>query len=332
MAEVQPGDIVLFLISGGSSALLCKPEEGISLAFKQDLFRRLLRSGADIYAMNTVRKHVSAVKGGKLLRRLQGARVINLIISDVPGDDASTIGSGPTTPDPTTLSDTKRVLEEYLGHDVSGDGDTAGFQDFLDSIPQLPETPKPGDPDLPELHTHWVLTPRQFAQQMADIAVGSGLAGKAWVDPESFSGSVERVAAYMSQRALEEIRKEGVPMVLCFHGETEVKVEGGGIGGRNQHLALQFALREMPRLSGEFEVVLMCVGTDGVDGNSDAAGVIVDQNTIKNLQQLGLDPENALRTFDSNTLFKHTSGLIHTGPTGNNVMDAAVLLIRQKPN
>ena len=332
MAQVQPEDLVLFLISGGSSALLCKPEAGITMDFKQELFRRLLRSGADIYAMNTVRKHVSVVKGGKLLRRIPGTRVVNLIISDVPGDDAATIGSGPTTPDPSTLNDAKAVIEHYLPSTSTQDDFHGRIQDLLNKMPHLPESPKPGEAGLPELHTHWVLTPHAFAQTMADLALQTGLAKQTWVDPESFSGSVEHLAAYMSQRALEEVGKGADSLLLCFHGETEVHVKGDGRGGRNQHLALHFALREMPRLSEVFEVTLMCVGTDGVDGNSEAAGVVVDQHTIRDLRQQGLDPEKALSNFDSNTLFNHSPGLIHTGPTGNNVMDAAVLLIRHKPN
>ena len=330
MTQVHAGDTLLFVISGGTSALLCKPEEGIAMEFKQELFRSLLRSGADIHAMNTVRKHVSAVKGGKLLRRIPGTRVINMIISDVPGDDPSTIGSGPTTTDPTTLEDAKRVIERYLNSDSSGDATIAGKTELLELISHLPETPKPRDAGLPEVHSHWVMTPRMFAQGMADLALELGVAERVWVDPESFSGSVERVAAYMYERALGEMKTGIDSMLLCFHGETEVKVEGNGRGGRNQHLALQFLLREMPKLSKEYEVVLMCVGTDGVDGNSDAAGLVVDQNTLSHLQAQGLDPESALRNFDSNTLFQHSDALIHTGPTGNNVMDVAALYVRRR--
>jgi glycerate 2-kinase len=330
MEQVQPGDTLLFVISGGTSALLCQPEEGIAMVFKQELFRSLLRSGADIHAMNTVRKHVSAVKGGKLLRRIPGTRVINLLISDVPGDDPSTIGSGPTTPDPSTLDDAKRVIERYLLSDGSGDAPVAGKTELLEIISHLPETPKPDEADLPEVHTHWVLTPRLFAARLADLALEEGLVERVWVDEKSFSGSVERVAAYMYERALGEIETGVDSMLMCFHGETEVKVEGSGCGGRNQHLALQFALREMPMVSDEYEVVLMCVGTDGVDGNSDATGVVVDQHTLTQLKAQGLDPESALHTFDSNTLFQHSDALIHTGPTGNNVMDLAALYVRRR--
>jgi len=320
LAKVTSGDTVLFLISGGTSSLLCLPEEGIDLRFKQEMFRSLLRSGADISDMNIVRKHLSAVKGGKLLLRLPDSRVINLIISDVPGDDPSVIGSGPTNPDESTIADMFNVIGRYLyeGHLSEAD---------LELLATLPESPKLGDPQLPEVYNFFICTPQKFAQSAAEWAKREWNINQIWVDPNPYKGDVESVVQYIYQSVIDHSSDDGAVKLFSFYGESEIKVMGSGLGGRNQHLALLFGTRVMPYLAARCEVYMLSVGTDGIDGNTDAAGVVINHDTIEQLRNKGLDPNLYLAHFDSHSLFRHTDALIFTNPTGNNLMDLQLLIL-----
>jgi len=313
LARVEAGDLVLFLISGGASAMLCKPEQGIPFEEKQALYYELLRSGADIHAINVVRKHLSAVKGGKLLRHLQASKVINLIISDVPGDDPSTIGSGPTVPDPSTLAQAHDIVKRFLP------GRT---------LPQgLPETPKPWElPDV-TIQNHWISTPQQGAQIAAELLKARMGISEVKVDQQAYLGSLDNVLQHMMSTLERGMVDPPSPKAFVFYGESEIRVEGQGKGGRNQHLALQFALEVMPKWSDR-AMMLLSFGTDGVDGNSPAAGAIVDQSTLTEITRLGRDPREYLQRFDAYSFFMDTPYLIETGPTGNNLMDLQIIVLQ----
>lgn len=309
---VEANDLVLFLISGGASAMLCQPEQGIRLDAKQQLFQALLRSGADIHAINVVRKHLSAVKGGKLLRHFKGAKVINLILSDVPGNDPSTIGSGPTVPDPSTLAQAHAIVRRYLPGTTLPDG--------------LPETPKPEEFGDRSPQNHWISTPLQGAQIAASLLSTYAGIRQVWVDPQAYQGSLTSVLQHFAQTLERGVADPQVPQAFVFHGESEIQVNGQGMGGRNQHLALQFALEVLPKWSDR-SIALLSFGTDGVDGNSPAAGALVDQETLAQLSRLGRDPRDYLERFDAYHFFAGTPYLIETGPTGNNLMDLQVVVL-----
>lgn len=327
--EQQSGDLTLFLITGGASALFCYPAEGISFEDKQQLSSALLRSGASIHEMNTVRKHLSRVKGGQMLRRLKSKTVINFIISDVPGDDPSTIGSGPTIPDPTTLDDVQRIMRTYL-------------PDYPVPL-NLPETPKPGEPGLPEIFNCWVNTPSKAALSFTQEALRLGLAQQVYLATSDYSGKVEVIAKEMFNDVNDLLetgslesrwfhcfgeKASGVyPKMIIYFGESEVNVTGSGRGGRNQHLALLLAREfgKLPELGCNLS--LLSVGTDGIDGNTDAAGAILNHKEIEKLNA----PERLLtrhiENFDSNTLLSDINALLKSGPTGNNLMDLQIILL-----
>jgi glycerate-2-kinase len=237
--------------------------------------------------------------------------VINLIISDVPGDDPSTIGSGPTVPDPSTLDQAHTIVKRYL----------PGI-----TLPKnLPETPKPGEFDKNSPQNHWISTPLQGAKIAAKLLNQQTGIKDIWVDPQAYQGSLASVLQHLEQSIERGCADPGVPQAFIFHGESEIQVKGQGMGGRNQHLALQFAFDILPKWSNQ-SIALLSFGTDGVDGNSPAAGALVDQETLAHCSQLGRDPRDYLERFDAYHFFAGTPYLIQTGPTGNNLMDLQVVV------
>ncbi len=321
LSDLGPDGLALVLISGGGSALLPSPAPGIALNDKIETTRLLLESGADINELNTVRKHLSNLKGGGLARILAPASAGALILSDVIGDDLSVIASGPLSPDPTTFGDALRILR----HRGIFDRMAPAVRERLTAGARggLPETPKPGDPLFRRIQCA-IVGSNRFSL-VAARARAEALGFQTEIISESLSGEARDAGSRFVQRIL-EIRKAGVSgrMALLAGGETTVTVRGKGRGGRNQEMALAFAL-QMEISSGE-SWVFLSAGTDGVDGPTDAAGGLVDSGTPHRIRKGGIDPPLALEENDSGTALEAAGDLVKTGPTGTNVADLAVFL------
>ncbi|MGD9030244.1 MAG: glycerate kinase [Anaerolineae bacterium] len=301
-------DLVICLISGGGSALLTLPAEGLGLDDLQQLTDALLRSGATINEMNTVRKHCSSIKGGHLARLTAPARLVTLILSDVVGDPLDVIASGPTVPDPTTVDTARTVLERHAVGDAR----------------LLRETPKPGDPIFERVQNVIVGSNRLAA--LAAVEKARALGFRALLLGTYVQGEAREVAQVAAALA-KGVRADGDPLpapaCLVWGGETTVTIRGGGTGGRNQELALAAAVA----LDGWPGVLLMALATDGTDGPTDAAGAIVTGGTVSRARLLGLDARAALDANDSHGFFDTLGDLIRTGPTGTNVNDLLFILV-----
>ena len=314
--------LVLSVISGGGSALMPWPREGITLEHTQTTTDLLLASGAPIEEINAVRKHLSALKGGGLARRLAPATVVTFLVSDVPGDVADAIASGPTLPDPTTFRDALTTMERY---GLLEKAPAAVVQLLRDgALGKVEETPKPGDPCFARTHRVFVARNRDFIDAASDalrvsgcepVIVGPGLVGEAREAGRAFAALVEASGRRAS--------REGQPAACIAGGETTVQLVGGGSGGRNQEAALAAAqtLAERPAIAVAF------LGTDGIDGPTEAAGAIVDGGTVGRARDGGLDPEDQLRRNDSHPFFRALGDSIRTGLTGTNVGDVALGLV-----
>ena len=310
-------DLVLCLISGGGSALLTLPVTGLTLADLQTLTDALLRSGATIHELNTVRKHWSRIKGGNLARLVAPARLVTLVLSDVVGDPLDVIASGPTVPDPTTVADAQAVLERY--------GNPWGFgkpQGFYEEV--LRETPKPGDPIFERVQ-HTIVGSNRLAA-LAAVEQARQLGFNAQLLSTYVEGEAREVAKVAAALA-KGIRAYGDPLpppaCLVWGGETTVTIRGEGKGGRNQELALAAALA----LDGWPGILVMALATDGTDGPTDGAGAVVTGETVSRSRALGLDPRAALEVNDSYPFFDALGDLIRTGPTGTNVNDLLFVLV-----
>jgi glycerate 2-kinase len=295
-----PRDLLICVISGGASALLPAPLAGNSLAAKQAITQQLLLSGANIHELNAVRKHMSAIKGGRLAAAAYPAHVLGLILSDVIGDDLDVIGSGPTVGDPSMAVEAECVLRKY--------GVSAG---------PLEETPKPGDPRLARVQNLIVGSNRLAMDAAASKAKELGY--RTLVLSSSIDGETRDIAR-MHAAIAREIRAR--PACILSGGETTVTVRGKGLGGRNQEFVLAAAIA----LAGH-PCTIFSAGTDGLDGPTDAAGAIADEKTLARAQVLKLDAREFLRDNDSYHFFEPLDALVKTGPTGTNVMDVRILLI-----
>jgi len=314
----EADDLVIALFSGGGSALLPAPADGITLEEKQQVTGLLLRSGANIAEVNTVRKHLSFMKGGRLGRLAAPARVVTLLISDVVGDDLSVIASGPTAADPTTVDDALAVvrkfgLERALPPSVRAHLERGGQ-----------ETPKPGDPMFARIHNLVVARNADALEAMASKARTLGYAVVV------LPGSVEGEARTAAERHIARCRALAAasgPGRLCIlsGGETTVTVRGPGRGGRNQ----EFALSASVAMQGWNTAVLLSAGTDGIDGVSSAAGAFADGTTCDRAKSRGIDPAISINRNDSNTFFSSLGDLLVTGATGTNVMDVQILLCEE---
>lgn len=309
-------DLVLCLISGGASALLSLPAEGLTLRDKQDVNRALLRSGADIGEMNCVRKHLSAVKGGRLAAAAAPARVVTLAISDVPGDDPAVIGSGPTVPDETTFAEARAIFDRY---ELTPSAPVARV--LSDAIV---ETPKPGDPRLSTAECILVATPQMSLDAAADAATDFGITPLILGDAiEGEAREVAKVMAGIARQAVRQGQPAPPPLVLLSGGETTVTVRGAGRGGRNAEFQLALALA----LEGEADVWALAVDTDGIDGTEDNAGAVVTPDTLARAAKIGLRPEDMLANNDGYSFFEALGDLIKTGPTLTNVNDFRAILV-----
>jgi glycerate 2-kinase len=311
-----PDDLVLALISGGGSALCAAPAPGLTLADKQAINRALLASGATITEMNCVRKHLSAIKGGRLAAAAQPARVVTLAISDVPGDDPAVIASGPTVADPTTFADARAIIARY------GIEPPASVAARLAQATD--ETPKPGE--LPNAEFDLIATPMAALSRMAETARGLGLAPLVLGD--ALEGESREIGTVMAGIA-RSIRAHGQPLrppaVVLSGGETTVTIGRGpaGHGGRNTEFLLGLAVA----LGGAADIWAIAGDTDGLDGMDDIAGAVVTPDTLSRARARGLDPREMLAGHDSHTLFDTIGDAIRTGPTLTNVNDVRAILI-----
>ena len=313
-------DLVLCLISGGGSSLLAKPGEGITLDEKKAITKALLASGANITEMNTLRKHLSAIKGGRLAVAAHPARVVTLMISDVPGDDPAVTASGPTVPDATTSRDARAVLEKY-GIEIPPSIDA-----YLDS--DASESPSPSHPVFAAAVSRMIATPQMSLAAAADIAASNSITPVILGD--TIEGEAKDVAAVMAAIARQvkfHDQPAAKPCVLISGGETTVTVRSGGgetgRGGRNAEFLLALAVH----LDGLADVYALACDTDGIDGTEDNAGAIITPDTLKRAAGAGLDAKGYLVRHDSYSLFDAIGDLIKTGPTRTNVNDFRAILI-----
>ena len=321
IAELAQGltadDLVLCLISGGGSALLAMPAAGITLEEKQAVNKALLKSGAAIDEMNCVRKHLSAIKGGRLAALCAPARVVTLLISDVPGDAPEVIASGPTVPDSTTCADALRILKRY-GIEIP-----AAAKAGLDS--GAFETPKPGDPRFVGHQVHMIATPQQSLDAAASLARAAGITAHILSDEiEGESHVVGRVHAALARSVARRGAPFAKPCVILSGGETTVTVKSkGGRGGR----ATEFLMGNALALQGEPGVYVLAADTDGIDGVEDNAGAIVTPDTLARAQAQGLKAQDYLDRNDAYNFFAPLGDLVVTGPTFTNVNDFRAVLI-----
>lgn len=316
--EAGERDLVLCLVSGGGSALLPSPAEGITLEDKQETTRQLLACGATIHEINSIRKHLSAIKGGQLAALAQPATVISLLLSDVIGDDLSVIGSGPTAPDETTFHDALDVLDRYLIRSRV----PAHVRERLEAGArgEIEETPKK-TPNAVNV----VIGSNRLAVDAAAVKARE-LGYKTLVLSTTIEGEtrdVARMHAAIAREIVDSGRPVRPPACVLSGGETTVTLRGGGLGGRNQEFALAAAF-DIGRLG---RVAVLSGGTDGTDGPTDAAGAIADSTTMERAAAKGLDAKRALAENDSYRFFDGLGDLIKTGPTGTNVMDLHVALV-----
>lgn len=313
-------DLVICLISGGGSALLPLPTDGLTLADKQRINRELLMSGATIGEMNCVRKHLSAIKGGRLAAACAPAQVLTLLISDVPGDDPATIASGPTVPDPTTCADALAIIDRY------GIGIPEAIRAGLQS--GALETPKPGDAAFEGNRVALIATPRQMLQAVADACAQAGVAAHVLADDmEGESRDIAQAHAAIARSVARHGQPFTKPCVMLSGGETTVTVAKGsapGKGGRGTEFLLALALA----LDGEPKVWALAGDTDGIDGSEDNAGAWITPDTLDRARAAGLNPRAVLDGHDAYTLFAATGDLLVPGPTYTNVNDLRVVLVR----
>ncbi|MBN1627503.1 MAG: glycerate kinase [Deltaproteobacteria bacterium] len=321
LTSLTENDFFIYLLSGGSSALIERPFPPLTIKDLQDVSAQLMNAGATIDELNAVRKHLSMIKGGRLAQMTKAGGVV-LVISDVIGDDLETIGSAPFYRDRSTFSDVQNILSRY---NLSGRLSLSVMALVEKGLAgEIEETPK----EHPFKIDHIIIGSNKKALQRAkekassmDITahvITSRLRGEA--------GEAAKVIVALGEEVAANLKPYSMPVCIILGGETTVTVRGNGKGGRNQEMCLS-ALREIGPRPG---MVFLSAGTDGIDGNSDAAGAVVDCDSFKRVEELGLDIDDFLKRNDSNTLFEKTGDLIMTGPTGANVMDITIMLIGGK--
>ena len=319
MKGLTKHDLVVALISGGGSALLSLPVSGISVEDKRSVNRALLKSGVPIAEMNCVRKHLSAIKGGRLASAAYPAKVASLIISDVPCDDLAAVASGPTIADPTTFAEARAVIKKYA-------------IDVPESVRRLltearDETPKPGDARLATAEAILIASPQQSLEAAATVAQQNGFQTLNLGD--SIEGEARDVG-YVMAGVAQQVRRFGqpatAPCILISGGETTVTVRGNGSGGRNVEFLMALALK----LDGAPNVYALAADTDGIDGAREVAGAFIDPTTLARARAVGLDPWGSLAENDGHGYFATLGDQIVTGPTLTNVNDFRAILINNR--
>ncbi|MEJ5313787.1 MULTISPECIES: glycerate kinase [Anaerolinea] len=321
LSDSTPEDFYVILISGGASALVTLPLVGVSLNDLQHLTQLLLRSGADIRQINTLRKHLDLLKGGGMARLLAPAEAACLVLSDVLGDPLEVIASGPTVPDPSTYADAWSILHQYDLVPAIPDGIKAVLQAGLNG--NLPETPKPGDPIFERVFTTVIGSNRLAAEAACSQAQTAGF--HAAILTTFLQGEASTAGQFLAAIAREEaLHASPLPLPTCLicGGETTVTVRGDGRGGRNQELALG-AVEGMDGLNA----LLITLATDGSDGPTDAAGAVVNGETLSRARSLGMNPAEFLRRNDAYAFFQPLGDLIKIGPTRTNVNDLALVFV-----
>jgi hydroxypyruvate reductase len=316
VSGLDADDLVLCLISGGGSALLPAPLDGMTLADEQEVNRILLASGAAIAEMNCIRRHLSAIKGGRLAAACHPARVLSLLISDVPGDDPMDIASGPTVADPTTCADALEIVRRY------GMALPPAALKVLES--GQGESVKPGDPRLARAETRIIAAPQLALEAAARVAEAAGV--PAHILGDAIEGEARDVAKVMAGVALQVARRGqpfAGPCVLISGGETTVTVRGNGLGGRNVEFMLALAIA----LNGHPAIHALAGDTDGVDGGAEIAGAVIGPETLRRAWAAGLRPKDSLAANDGHGFFQALGDSVVTGPTLTNVNDFRAILI-----
>jgi len=321
ISDSQPDDMVICLISGGGSALLVSPVEGVTLKDIQELTAQLLASGATINEINTLRKHLSLVKGGGLARCASPARVATLILSDVVGDPLDVIASGPTVPDNSTYGDARAVLEKYNLHGIIPGAIARHVERGLSR--KIPETPKPGDAVFDRVQNVIIGSNLLACQAALRQAVREGfnsLLLTTWLEGEAVQAG--RFLSGILRQIASSSHPVARPACIILGGETTVTLHGDGLGGRNQEMALSAVYD----LDGLQDSALITLATDGGDGPTEAAGAVVTGNTLQRARSIGLEPGDFLKRNDAYHFFDQLGDLIKTGPTLTNVNDIAFLV------
>ena len=318
LAHVSTGDLVIAALSGGASAMFAAPAGGLTLADKVAVTAALLRSAATIRELNIVRKHLSRVKGGRLVQAARGARVVGLVLSDVPGNDLAAIASGLTAPDPTTFADAIGVMKRRA---VWGRAPER-VRDYLErgNAGQERDTLKGGDPALARVTSFIIGDNRTALEGAASAAMRAGYRVERWRD---LAGEADDVGRALAEH-LSAIRDERVCVITG--GEPVVTLRGGGLGGRAQQCALALAI-ELARMGERRSIAALVAGTDGIDGPTDAAGAFAFPDTVARGAAAGMRADTSLGRNDAYSFFKAVGGLFVTGPTGTNVADLSIALV-----
>lgn len=317
VSDVRDNDLVIYVISGGSSSLLCMPDESLEFDDVRTLYRQLLQCGAPIGDVNRIRKSISQVKGGRLRSRFGNAAVELLAVSDVPGNEPADIGSGPLVHDPVSPEQALELLRKY---DLD--------RKIPKSIIRFLEKGGASDESRPQLNIHInvVASAEKVAESIRKEAESMGY--NAFLNNDFLTGEARRVAKIIAERAVDVLARDkpvAKPAALVFYGETTVTVKGSGKGGRNQELALSAAMA----LEGQHCITLLSGGTDGKDGETNAAGAIATGQTALDARKNDINPEPFLENNDSWNFFRKTDGLLVTGVTGNNLMDIQIVLVEK---
>ncbi|WP_319825014.1 glycerate kinase [Thalassovita sp.] len=316
VSGLTPDDLVVALICGGGSALLAAPSDGLTLQDEVDLNRALLASGAPISAMNAVRKQVSRIKGGRLAAAAHPARVVSLIVSDVPGDDPAQVASGPTVPDNVGRAQALAAVRDF-GIDLPD-----RIATFLQDAPQ--DAPAPDDPRFQRNTVRVIASAAKSLEAAAATAQVAGIPAVILSDAiEGEAREVAKVHAAIAREVATRGRPFAPPVVILSGGETTVTLRGVGKGGRNSEFLLSLALE----VEGQPDITALAADTDGIDGSEDNAGAFADGATAAAMRQAGIDPAQALANNDSWTAFDAVDGLFVPGPTGTNVNDFRAILI-----
>ena len=320
--QAKQNDLVICLISGGASALLVDTPSEISLDDLRITNELLVKSGANIIEINTIRKHLSAIKGGQLAKIIYPANAVSLILSDVVGDPLDVIASGPTVPDNSSFSDAYTIMKKYLLHKQLPESVTKRL--LFGKAGVIPDTPEHTHPCF-QTTRNCVLGSNKIAlNSAADFALKEGF--ETYIIADNLQDDYVKVADFILSTMDEYSvnKKNGQPVCLLFGGEPTVQVKGDGLGGRNQHLALYLATK----IQNKPDVTILCAGTDGTDGPTDAAGAVVNCTTTKDTKLKGIDASQYLEQADSYHFFSKTGGHIITGSTQTNVMDIIMAIIQ----
>ncbi|MED5430513.1 MAG: DUF4147 domain-containing protein, partial [Pseudomonadota bacterium] len=323
LQESGEKDLVLFLISGGGSSLLSMPSDHISLEDKVLMTELLLASGCSINEINTIRKHISSIKGGKLAESAFPSTVKSYIISDVINDDISSIASGPTAPDVSTYQEAIEIIRKY---NLINKAPKAILEHIDYGIKgKIKETPTENETIFKKVENRIICSNKIFRENLAKFSTEKGY--DSFFLDEVFIGEARHDAVELAQIFLKKIQENrDKKIAIISGGETVVKLSGNGKGGRNQEFALAF-LTEIKKTTISPEWLLLSVGTDGIDGPTDAAGGIIDKDTIKNYHESGVDILDYLNNNDSYTFLSNMNSIYKTGATGTNVADVQIILI-----